>query len=498
MIKDAVKISERRYIAIACLSAGAAFMAVYLSGVPSIVVKIVTVLMILVTCAVSVYQVRKGKDRDRTLIACIMITGILMRICYMLCTPYQIRGYDIGMPGRNGHAEYILTIMQGRLPSSNDYQFYHPPLFHFLAAIMSGIYMSLKRVDIRESLEAGKLVSCWASIISLYLSRELFKEIRLGEKATLVSLCIAAFLPAHFLLAGRLNNDSLAVMFMIAVILYTIRWYRTRKMSDLIILALSYGLGMMSKMSVATLAAVTGTVMLYALFISFKNESQRCDGAREYRKTKKLFLQVLLFVSISFPLGLWFPIRNYVLFGQPLTYVLEMSREGNLYCGDYSLWERFGFVFDTYLYADPRRDYNVWLYLLRTSVFGEFAYEIYPAIAALLLEFNGILAISSLIASIEIFIRRKTSSTLVLTGFWSIMLISYVLFNLRYPFGCTMDFRYIVPTALIGSICLGNMMERLQGGGSDRKIVFELIYTILSIVLIGFCLLSCIMYIFAV
>ena len=38
---------------------------------------------------------------------------------------------------------------------------------------------------------------------------------------------------------------------------------------------------------------------------------------------------------------------------------------------------------------------------------------------------------------------------------WGIIIILYNYFNVRYPFGCTMDFRYIVPTTFLGSLAIG-------------------------------------------
>ena len=57
------------------------------------------------------------------LVVAIIAMGIIMRIGHMLYTPYSLRGHDIGL-GANGHADYILTLMQGNLPDSNSYQYY--------------------------------------------------------------------------------------------------------------------------------------------------------------------------------------------------------------------------------------------------------------------------------------------------------------------------------------------------------------------------------------
>ena len=135
---------------------------------------------------------------------------------------------------------------------------------------------------------------------------------------------MAAFLPEHYLLAGRLNNDALSSMFMTAIILYTPKWYRRLSIHDMIIHALCYGFGLMAKISV--FALVTGSVMIIVLFKDLKSG----DAIH-------IFLQYLVFLNIAFPLGLWYPIRNLIRFDQSFNYVAQIETTDPLYCGDHSI-----------------------------------------------------------------------------------------------------------------------------------------------------------------
>lgn len=56
----------------------------------------------------------------------ILYIGITLRILYMLYTPCNVRKHDLGTiePGANGHAGYILTLLEGHLPESAEAQFY--------------------------------------------------------------------------------------------------------------------------------------------------------------------------------------------------------------------------------------------------------------------------------------------------------------------------------------------------------------------------------------
>ena len=430
---------------------------------------------------------RKRQDRQQVILLCLMLMGMIMRIGYMLYTPYALRSHDVLMAC--GHADYIKELIAGHLPMTNNYQFYHPPLFHVLAAGMALTFGKLTGIrEIPVLLEAGKLVSCWASILTLGIFRELCRELNLGKTGTLIAISLTAFLPEHYLLAGRLNNDSLSVMFMAGVLLFTLRWWLTRSLKDLMILALCYGLGIMTKVSVGTFSVITGAIMLHVLYLNIK------EGTG-----KRCFFHYMVFAGIAFPLALWYPVRNLVLFGQPFTYVFPIEPGSPGYVGNISLLARFLPRFDNYIYADPYRDYNVWTYIVRTSVFGEFKYDIPLWIPQVLQVCAGILAIVSLLAIAHVFafnrryeeqLQSAMSQDKVLALCWAITIIFYIWFNIRYPFGCTMDFRYVVPTAMIGSLLIGRWAD-LRGNGIIQEYETYMLWILTGM----FSITSCLMYV---
>lgn len=418
-------------------------------------------------------------DRSEILLWLALVLGILMRIGYMLYTPAYVRGHDFGEISldSNGHAAYILHLLQGELPPNNSYQFYHPPLFHGLSAVAMSCYRALSGFTAPEQLlEATKTVSCAASIVTLFYARKLCRQLRLSDGATLIVVSLAAFLPNHYLLAGRVNNDSLAVLFMTAILYYTLRWYEQQDWGPLVKLALCFGLGMMTKISVGVFALVTGCMMLLVLFRRLRE-----------KKALPIIRQFAVFGLIAFPLGLWYPIRNLILFQQPFNYVLRISEESDLYCGDHSLWERFGLIKDFEIYDHPFEDYNVWSYLLKGSLFGEFTFSMGKVIPGLLILINLLLILLSLAAMVLVLIRYRTVQWTALSCFWLVLMGSYIHFNIQYPFGCTMDFRYVVPTALIGAVFLAKWWEEIPRGkrGLLKEGVAGLtgLFTIFSLVL---------------
>ena len=70
------------------------------------------------------------------IILLLFIFGCILRIGYMLYTPVSTRQQDTYNSKGTGHEGYAWTIFStGKLPLTNDYQFYHPPLNATLQAL---------------------------------------------------------------------------------------------------------------------------------------------------------------------------------------------------------------------------------------------------------------------------------------------------------------------------------------------------------------------------
>ena len=423
--------------------------------------------------------VKKAPD---TLCLLILFGGLVIRFGYALYTPTTVRFHDLAPidAQATGHAGYVLNLfLYHRLPDSNLFQFAQPPLYYTLSALAMKVYqLGTGLSNPVELFEAARLPSLLASCGALFLSYRIGQTLRLNRRGTAWLLTVCAFLPNHYLLAGRANPDSLAVFFVFWVVLYSLKWFQSRSLHDLFLLALGFGLGMMTKMTVAVLAIPVG-IMMFAVFY------RRCIRAHEW----KLVAHFALFLAVAAPLGLWHPIRNAMLYAQPLGYVFEMSLNDPQYVGTLSLWQRFGFPslqkLFTPLYIDGQQSANVWLYTAKTAVFGEFSYEIDNLIPLTLFTANLFLMAGSAIATVAATvaaIRRRNGERLLLAGIGASVLASYLLFNLRYPFCCSMDYRYAVGTSLIGALMLSLVQERLSHGKAGKAVALatEIVLTVFA------------------
>jgi hypothetical protein len=208
-------------------------------------------------------MIKKPCNTERVILA-IMIAGIIMRIGYMLYTPYQFRGHDIGSMEDPGHLTYIYKIYSTwSLPGANTWQYYHPPFQHFVEAVVVKVFSFFQKgVPTVPLFEAAKIVPCFASSAVLWVCKRICEETQLSKRAAAIAIAVVAFHPTFYFKAADINNDTLMLLFYMTAILYTIRWYYRPNMKNILLTAVLIGVAMMAKFSGSTVAFFTGTVFL--------------------------------------------------------------------------------------------------------------------------------------------------------------------------------------------------------------------------------------------
>ena len=417
---------------------------------------------------------------DKALILIVM-AGIALRFGTMLYTPFYVHGHDVGTYSGYGHLAYAFRLFKtGSLPESCLGQFYHPPFAHMADAAVVRLYALITDQTYLDGIfEAAKLVPCFASCALLLVCCRLFGELGISKRARLIAMTVIAFQPTFFLMSASINNDMLMILFMMAAFLYTVRWYKDQTYKNILLTAVFIGCAMSTKFSGALIAVFTAAVFLIVLIRRLKNG-----------KATRLLAQFGAFSIVCFPLGLWYYVRNLMLFGQPIGYVAQIGTDSALYVGDYSASERFlSFSLPRLLqtvFCDPWTDYNLWEYTVKCSLFGEFTFSAaHRLLAVVLIISNLVLILLSLYAMLRVIFFRTTENRLAaysLGGLWLLLMLSFIYFNIKYPFGCTMDFRYIVPTVITGAAFLGLLSDLISQG--RRKTILN---ASLITVLIVFC-----------
>ncbi|MCL2671162.1 MAG: glycosyltransferase family 39 protein [Clostridiales bacterium] len=424
-----------------------------------------------------------GKLTTARAAALVMAIGLIVRICYVLQTGVYVRQHDVDRLEDFGHWGYIFHFTNSwRLPQTNTYQFYHPPLHHALAALCLRAN-ALFRMDLPRSLESVQYLTAFYSACFMVVAYRVFRELKLRGIPLIAATALVALHPTLFILSGSVNNDMLAILLYAAAFLWLLRWWARPETKNTVALALCMGFGMMAKTNMATCAFVIAPFFLIKL-LQRAPRNEKCA----------LIARFALFGAISLPLGLWHALRNLAVLGQPLGFVPVPG--GPQYKGTLSLWQRFAPFPPAQIFnrphASPWEDGNLSIYLLKSSLFGEWEVAAqHSALAYALLALNLALILLSVAALLYILVRKRKNFGMgawMLSALWVVQLIFMVYFYLSYPYGCTMDFRYMVPTLLCGAGFLG---MALQGQGSGVRKALQYMVTAC---IFCFCALSAFLY----
>ncbi len=423
------------------------------------------------------------------LIILIVILGIVVRIIYINKTPYNQRQHDVVIASGKGSLKYAYIIFEeGHLPNSNEEQYYHPPLSQIMNAFWLKIFNNFynNQEQLNESLQYLTLIY---SIIIIYIFYKILDELKLNNKVKLLLMFLVTFHPTLIILSGSINNDELCLMLSLVSIWRLIKWYKKDTMTNIAILAIVTGLAVMTKLSAAVIAVPIIFVFLRKLYKEIKESKDKNKVLLKYIK------MYIFFGCISLPIGLWYPIRNYILFGQPIMYIAD-PKSKNLYVGNYSIWDRLKPVSNEIntMFCNPVMDYNIPTYLLKCSLFGEFSWTVVETKQLILNKFYYIALYTNIILIIySIFCTAKNiKCTNKKNNIWKYTLlvlnifswISFISVNIKLPYGCTMDFRYMLLNLFVGITFIGfELDKRMENNRKIANIEYSIIFT-LAIVMI--------------
>ena len=159
-------------------------------------------------------------------------------------------------------------------------------------------------------------------------------------------------------------------------------------------------------------------------------------------------------------------------------------------------------------FNNPYTDANIPAYLIKGgAVFGEFDFDNTEKIGCILIIMNFLLVIISIILLIYTLLKGRMLNPMQRFGpaiIWCSSMITYYIFNYNYPYGCTMDFRYVLQTAFCGAYYIGIGLYILtENHKTNNSIIGKLdtntlildIKQLVAIVLCTFCIFSIIFFI---
>ena len=440
----------------------------------------------------------KNKLTIEILLFLIFLLGVLMQLNYMLITPYNYRQHDVFSHNDAGHQGYAFIIYSGKMPTQVDqngyldYQFYHPPFNAFMQAMWMRIcqpFMKLYNlvnhstyynVEDRNSLyQTTEILSTFYMNIATYFAIKVAYKLKVEDKYKAIASFFVALFPALMILAGQENNDPLCIMNCFIVIYFTVCWWENHSYFNAIMIGLFGGLAMFAKLSGALIVVPAIVAFAFVLIQSIIKKE----------KFAYILIQGAIIGLIMAPLGLWFHIYAKVRFNQPFGFVFS-NLNSNLYVGDYSFFERFINILDfgdmyTSTWGNTFVNYNLPNFLIKSALFGEYSFLFSDPLALISLTLNYIFVYFSLALIIIYFIYSgKEHLEIKIIGGVIILsqLVAQLYFNIKMPYGCTMDFRYIVP------IILGFMILNALAFNKFSKEKGWIKYFSTAVMAIGICL----------
>lgn len=473
--------------------------------------QIVTLLLMTPFIVLIAYMGITKRLTARRLVFLLLCMGIVLRIGYMLYTPAATRQQDTFSKNHNGHEAYAWTIFTtGKLPTHNNYQFYHPPLNAFIQAGLMKIVSYFTGVfgcgeAFFQKYAYGKpsyieteryflystcmWLSVLYSVITCVTMLKILRLFNIPEKIKVAVAAILIFYPRQIQFAGMLNNDALAYMLGIFALYFALKWQKgNRAFGYILLCGLAVGLGMMAKLSSATICLPIAGIFIYEFVMTLRKK----EGSMSLGK---MIVQYGAFLCVCAPIGLWFQVYANLRFDQAFGHVFSNLNK-KLYTGDHSWFSRFIFPFDMSeffgsIYCRPfEGNYYLFNYALRSSIFGEFSYWQGEGFAVVSIFFAYLTAVLLFIAlvwcavtyykgkkkGLQPFGEEKVISFKDLLFIFLLMqsqALSECYFYIQMPYGCTMDFRYIMPIILAMALTFGYTQKALVAQGGKGAIVLS-------------------------
>lgn len=443
------------------------------------------ILLILVLGVVFVRMkyIRKNAAPEK-IYSLILFGSLLLRMVVALAITYGETNHDVGEfsgmgelsgTGFFGYIEYICT--HGRLPDFDPrtaWSFYNPPGFPLLAAAVLKI-TDLLGVEAPYCYEALQCVPFLFSALTIWTMGKILEAFPMKARWRNILMALLALHPYFFLSGATLTNDAMSTYFSVLCVWLTIRWYQKQSLGNILLLALSLGMAMFTKLNAGLVGFGIAFVFLYAFFTG-----------REGRM--KYVPQYLAFLGVSVPLAFYYPIKNKLLYDMPLFYVQQLERDNpQLITGvggiDRLLFPSIHSLMRPFSSIDPNVENNIWVEMIRSSLFDE-RYTDEPGLSGLLataIFWLGILlAVVMLVFLIKMVLHSKAlplwQRCFVGIAYFS-ALLCYVVFCFNEPFVCTMHYRYVATLIIFPAVCTGVW---LSGEGERHPTVTKAVGRLLT------------------
>jgi len=411
------------------------------------------------------------KNNSDIFVFAIISSGFLFHLYYIQNTDINVRQHDL-----SGILYYIreITLNGINFFDFNPWKMYylfHQPLHFIISGHILNFTMKLLGSG-NVAQESLQYVSLFYVTMATIVAWGCLKELKLPIKMAISILILFVFNPTLFLFSGYISNDTLVFLWGILFIYYLICWFNAERLSYIVLAAVCFGLGTLTKLSILLLAPAVFILFMYKLFQTQNKEN--CLRALSW------------FAIIAIPLSLLWVLRNHILFDMSIFNIPDTSPAGQNFRFQ-TFFERisnFSSLFIPFINAPTVVESNMWLALIKTELFGEWNLSLLHQIvyfpASVLYFINILIKICAFIGCIYIiclFYKKRCSFLLL---FFALVYLTIWIYSFKYainyPYVCSSDYRLfstmMLPEFIIFAVFLQNHKNVLS--------LFSIVYTCLS------------------
>ncbi len=409
-------------------------------------VRVLKMLFLLILAAYSTFVLFRFRKRNVWVpLAVIGAWGALLRVLYVLVTPYTLRAHDAG-----GHLEYVRYVAERWAipPAHLGFEMYQPPLYYFLSALLwrLGQALGFSHVQNMFLLQVFSLVlSIGMFLVGVWVGSMVWPMLKKASRmGFLLFAALLATLPGLVFLSSRINNDTLSQFsfFLFALILF--RYWQSPSRMGWLALVFIIAASMLTKSHGVLLLPIAVAVIFCHRRVSWR---------------ARLASSVIMVALVAMFTG-WFFVPRFLseradLRAGFIGNVATLTNTVAITPRTLLLFNPLGVL--AHPFNDPfndvaRKNY-LWEYFFRSAFFGEFSFGpsyIFLARAILLLAMILLpVALCGAIRDFFSFGRSKTFPlSLCLFIFFPVLLFHRIVF----PFSSSQDFRYAAIIAL--PVCL--------------------------------------------
>ena len=386
-----------------------------INGVSNALVISVSVFVYLSLLVLTIFLLVKKKMNFKYAFILLFAAAIMLRVLYVNVTDNIFtRQHDVWSSSYYGHYGIVMNLFEsGKLPALRNgslvdsYQMYHPKLAHYMfyfAMKFNSLFLGKDNPSI-ELYESVRILTCFMSILMIFMAYEIFKELFKSKTAVLISTTFVIFSPVFIRLSAMSNNDPVLYFFLFASVLFAIRFYKRGKWYDLLVLAIAIGSAMAAKLSGALIAIPVGIMMVYKLIMDVKN----AEKGKRLNMFLSYVIQYLAFLIVCAPIGLYWPIYNLKNYNQPITYYFNNLNSALKITDNFTYADRYlKFSFKNIFASMYEQlwntnenvllDGNLWASTFKSSLFGEFSYTGAAVLFSALIYAMGLIFVAAAVA----------------------------------------------------------------------------------------------------